>query len=171
MRICGVLFLGLLSAACGGPEDDPAASPEDDRPCDSCGTPITPVAERPRIIAQHVAVEPAELLFYGELSDTAIPPEYAEVFNRTSKPVAIVSAYVTDDPDKIYGQGGASFFEVSGLPETAVLAAGESLRLEVSFAGSSGQRAALLVIETTDTDDASLVVELSGKLFSTSTGF
>jgi hypothetical protein len=172
MQIRGVLWilsaLPLLLISCGGEEAAPEKIRHRDDPCVTCQTEPEekPIDETP--IEPHMAVEPAQLLFYGE-GGQELPPAEAIVRNLTDRPVAITAVHVADDLQSIYGPGSASYFHVSGLDGPTVLDVGKSLTLTVNFTATPDQRAALLLIEAQDVDEGGLVVELSGKYF-TGTG-
>jgi hypothetical protein len=164
MRMRGAwMVLGLL-AACGSDEVDSNELDDSDGNCRDCiDDPEVKELNEIRSNSQ-VAVSPQELLFYGDLSNGTIPPEEAVVTNRTNKPVVVTAAYVADDPSSTYG--GSDYFRVSGLDEAVVLNPGAKASVWVQFGSTTQQKSALLVIETNDLDDDSLLVELSGKYFS-----
>jgi len=79
----------------------------------------------------------------------------------------VTRAYVVDVETLLPDEetGDAAFFSVAPFDDTEPLHPGDQMQIQVSFAQTSQQRAALLVVETTHPGYSSLVVSLAGKTF------
>jgi hypothetical protein len=121
----------------------------------------------PAIEEQHltptamVQALPPRLMFYGDTSTTdGLAPQLVTVRNSTPSTVLIIDAYIANGE-----HGGAEFFALESPSFEEPLSTHDELAFTVSFASSSEQQDALLVIETTHEGFPQLIVELSGKLF------
>lgn len=160
----------MIVAACGGPIDDEAPNkipaPAE---CTGCMVEETEPAVDPEPWTRpaHVAATPREVLFYSELgSASAELPRLVRVVNTTSSTVLMTSAYIVDIETLMQeGNGDSAYFRVEVPTIEEPLAPGDEADLFVTFALSSAQRTAMLVIETTHPAYQSLVVSLAGKTF------
>jgi hypothetical protein len=165
MRILSAGLLLSVLGGCGSEGDEIIDEQDSSDECRICEGGFVDKGVEIRM-RPHVAVQPDQIMFYGELaSGEQLPPEEARVVNRTTQPILVTRVYVVDKPNDTFGPGSAAYFAVSGLDGAQILYPGHSLALTVSFKTSARQRAALLMIETSETGIDGLTVELSGKYF------
>lgn len=167
-----VTAIGLLSAtSCGS--DGSLADGTDSRiedpnhGCISCSAdPAQNGLDTTYSQSAQLLVEPEELMFYGEIvANRSADPQDVVITNHTNATIMLTTATVTDNPEVISGNGAAQYFNVSELPDNAILAPEQSLTLHVSFLRSMQQRSAILWLGTSHPSFPSIGVSLTGKYF------
>ena len=161
----------VLLVGCGTDpaEPGPDPTPQDEGRCLSCNTAPTQAQQEPSAAEPKVLVNPTELMFYPwSIDSPEFGPKPVYVVNLTEGIVAVTRAQLVDDPK--LPAGGRTFFEVEPLTEKIFLGKGEQAAVWVTYLGSVEQESAVMVINTTDPVDHTLLVFLTGKFFIDPTG-
>ena len=171
MQMPPVCLLAIvICVSCGAPASEPESAPwePNDVPlCDPC--PSLDEEDPSWEVPPQVYVSPNHLAFYGELS-AEIPAQTVRVINKEPLRVFVIRAAIVDAGTVFSGEGDADYLAVKTPELSEPLGYGDELELTVWFYTSTKQRNAVLLVDTTHTDFATLKVELSGKCFNDGSG-
>lgn len=161
-----VPIVASLAAACGAasPEKDTTPPPAEGG-CLNCDSEPPENDELDVSSSSVLWIVPDSLMFYADLGSEGFEPQQVTVINKTLYVVLITGVYITDKNGKTTGTGDDAFFKVDVPDDKPILGPSEHVSFDVRFLGSTEQRTAWLVVETTHAGNPVLSVSLSGKYF------
>lgn len=160
------LIITLTTAACGSAPrtiDDSGTLAEP--PCLNCDDSLPEEPEVHFSQVPRVYVTPEEVMFYADLTTDHFEREPVWVTNTTADPVEVTDIYVANSSEPNSTKNDADYFFVDKPVGRIFVASGESTSFDVGFYGSSEQRSAWLVVQTTHELHDFLLVPLDGKFF------
>ncbi len=159
------------SFACGPPQ--PASNAEINDSNDIPDKPINPIStlpdppseNHPALSLKTIDVYPTSLTFYlsGPDPDTHDTLTLS-ITNLSNEPLLIRKAFILDNPTISMADGDRFYFGLLNAPRDFQLAPAASLSLQIRYYGSSEQKSAVLIIETSATNSPAIAVNMIGKV-------